>query len=435
MQRLIEAGLRFGGLLYINEHHLVERYNRALKAFNLPPTKQSNFYIDASGFSHEVADEIGDFNYLDPQGVNRRFIILSPDQMDIPLARTHFSADKDLLQRFFRANDHMIRNVTLKDALYGEIDNLVYNVKEPRDILMIRDIMFHVRTPTGIIEKATYLQSLIERFNSEPTPWRDQSLMNTIVDHASQCGDIRKNGFHIEKNSFTWPSIFWTSHFGGTFVLHDPDGPILIGNPQRLTPLPDNASLISKDETMVLMPLLSERALIDPFDPEWLLSSGFLDHRLRQCVVKLLIKHDPSFTPEAIITETYLNSWIAPSITVLEADEYFQALSTMRSLIATKNNAIAFEKSLPAHLRLLFRRANPDSEGAADINRLLVHHCPFDLLTLYIFDEQEFFRRYNAFDENLKSFAIAYLRHYYPPKQDDTWRKRAKLRQHLFSLI
>ena len=76
MQRLIEEGLRFGGLLHIDAAHLVERYNAALTAFGLPATKLTDFYIDASGYSYEVALEMGNAAYLDPKGINRRFIIL-----------------------------------------------------------------------------------------------------------------------------------------------------------------------------------------------------------------------------------------------------------------------------------------------------------------------------------------------------------------------
>ena len=74
--------LIYGRLLPIEEPHLIGRYNKALGAFGLPRTTLDKFEIDRSGFSPEVAAELGDPNYLDPNEVNRRFIILTPAQAD-----------------------------------------------------------------------------------------------------------------------------------------------------------------------------------------------------------------------------------------------------------------------------------------------------------------------------------------------------------------
>ncbi|MCB1441185.1 MAG: hypothetical protein KDJ63_15545, partial [Nitratireductor sp.] len=101
MKRLYENKLIFGGLLTVDEQHLVERYNKALKGFGLKPVKLKSFKIDMTGYSPEVADELDDPEYLDPNGVNRRFIILSPEQIGLPVINTAFSNTEDLLYQFF----------------------------------------------------------------------------------------------------------------------------------------------------------------------------------------------------------------------------------------------------------------------------------------------------------------------------------------------
>ena len=78
MNRLLQAELIYGRLLPIREPHLIARYNKALVAFGLPETKLAEFDIDITGFSPQVAEELGDPDYLDPLKVNRRFIILTP---------------------------------------------------------------------------------------------------------------------------------------------------------------------------------------------------------------------------------------------------------------------------------------------------------------------------------------------------------------------
>ena len=60
MNRLVENELIYGRLLPVAEPHLVARYNKALRAFGLPETKLAEFRIDMTGFSPEIAEELGD---------------------------------------------------------------------------------------------------------------------------------------------------------------------------------------------------------------------------------------------------------------------------------------------------------------------------------------------------------------------------------------
>ncbi|MBU2487309.1 MAG: hypothetical protein KKG78_19715, partial [Alphaproteobacteria bacterium] len=85
MKRLVENELIYGRLLPVAEPHLVARYNKALRAFGLPETTLETFRIDMTGFSPEIAEELGDVQYLDPNGVNRRFIVLTPEQENLPV--------------------------------------------------------------------------------------------------------------------------------------------------------------------------------------------------------------------------------------------------------------------------------------------------------------------------------------------------------------
>jgi hypothetical protein len=75
MDLLRQNELIYGRLLPVDEPHLIARYNKALEAFGLKPTKLKKFEIDRTGFSPQVAEELTDPLYLDPNEVNRRFII------------------------------------------------------------------------------------------------------------------------------------------------------------------------------------------------------------------------------------------------------------------------------------------------------------------------------------------------------------------------
>ena len=434
MQRLIEEGLRFGGLLHVDHAHLVERYNAALRAFGLPPTQLSDFYIDASGYSYEVALEMQDASYLDPEGINRRFIILSPDQADLPLIRTSFSADGQVIRAFFSANDRMIRAVTLKDVLYGEIENLVFDVERPADVIGIRDVRFVVRTPTGLLEEAQTLKVKMDRFLNEQDAWQDNELLEAIVDGASRVGDVRRNGFLPQKLSFEWPSIFWTSHFGGAYVLSKENGAVMIGDPDQLQPKPFGASIIALHETPVLFSYLEEERLLEPFNPRWLKESGILEHRLRLLVAELLMLGDHEFDAAPMIEDAYLSRWIADNMAKLNPDRRFRVISQMRGLLDTPAEASAYERRLTPEQRFYFRRAMPDALGAADINRIIVEHMPFDLLSTFILNKRRFYAIYETYTERQKAFAVDYLTTHYAPNTHDRWRMRAKVREAFFGL-
>ena len=137
MKRLYENKLIFGGLLTVDEQHLVERYNKALKGFGLKPVKLKSFKIDMTGYSPEVADELDDPEYLDPNGVNRRFIILSPEQSELPVVHTQFSNTEELMLDFFDKNRREIFALTIKDVLYGEIEDNVHRVDNLEDLLLL----------------------------------------------------------------------------------------------------------------------------------------------------------------------------------------------------------------------------------------------------------------------------------------------------------
>lgn len=434
MQRLIEEGLRFGGLLHVDHGHLVERYNAALTALGLPQTKLTDFYIDASGYSYEIALEMQNPAYLDPEGINRRFIILSPDQADLPLIRTSFSADGQVIRAFFTANDRMIRAVTLKDVLYGEIENLVFDVERPADVLGIRDVRFLVRTPTGLLEEAQTLKVKIDEFLTGERAWQDLGLLETIVDGAARVGDVRRNGFLPQKLSFRWPEVFWTSHFGGAYVIARDKGAVMIGDPDQLQPKPFGASIIALHETPVLFSYLEEERLIEPFNPRWLKESGILEHRLRLLVAELLTLGDREFDPTPLIDDAYLGRWIADNMAKLNPDKRFRVISQMRGLLDTPAEAAAYERRLTPEQRFYFRRAMPDVTGAGDINRIIVEHMPFDLLSTFILNKRRFYAIYETYPQRQKAFAVDYLTTHYAPNNHDRWRMRARVREAFFGL-
>ena len=193
MKRLEEAALIFDRMMPVTEPHLIERYNQALSGFGLKHTKLKSFRIDRTGYSPEVAKELRDPQYLDPRGVNRRFIILSPNQIDAPVVHTAFSNTGALMHQFLEGNAKAINALTIKDVVYGEIEDPILEARDIEDLLSIEQVEFKVFTGQNLIRQALELRLLMDRLKKEPNAWRDDIMLNKMVELALSTGDIRTN--------------------------------------------------------------------------------------------------------------------------------------------------------------------------------------------------------------------------------------------------
>ena len=104
MMRLVRKGLMFGNLYEVRGPSMVDRYNRALEHLTGKRTALEEFHVDISGYSPEVGDELGDPLYLNPNGCNRQFILLSTEQRTAPLLNAQFSTSRSILRRWIDEN-------------------------------------------------------------------------------------------------------------------------------------------------------------------------------------------------------------------------------------------------------------------------------------------------------------------------------------------
>ena len=129
MDLLIEKGLMFGNLIRIDSPVLVERYNRALDALTGKRTELTEFHIDIAGFSPEIGDELADPLYLNHEGVNRQFILLTTDQKRAPLLSSKFSTSRSILRQFIDENERELFALTVRDAVAVSYTHLTLPTK------------------------------------------------------------------------------------------------------------------------------------------------------------------------------------------------------------------------------------------------------------------------------------------------------------------
>lgn len=278
MNLLRDNELIFGRLLKIEEPHLIARYNKALEAFGLKPTKLESFEIDRTGFSPQIAEALKDEQYLDPNGVNRRFIILTPAQIELPVVHTAFSDTSQLVYEFMSKNARAINAITIKDVVYGEIEEQVSEVRDIEDLLSIVQVEFKVLSAEDLLGKAAELGRLADRVKHEPDTWRDDELLNRMVALARDTGDIRENSLVPEQVVFRHDA-YWTSHFGGVYIFADRDTTTVIADPA--TPgfrrsRPWQVSYLPKDDPARIFRFLAETGRIQLPRASWIEGSGYL---------------------------------------------------------------------------------------------------------------------------------------------------------------
>lgn len=426
MDLLRDNELIYGRLLTIGEPHLIERYNKALTAFGLSPTKLTSFEIDRTGFSPQVAEELGDYQYLDPNEVNRRFIILTPDQIDLPVVHTAFSNTGQLVYEFFSKNSRAIDALTIKDVIYGEIEDSVAKVEDIEDLLSINQVEFRVLSAEDVLGKATELGTLNDRLKREPDAWRDDELLNRMVELAKVCGDIRENALVPDQVIFRH-NAFWTSHFGGTYVFVDQDTTTVICNPSApgfRRSRPWQVSYIAAQDADRVFAFLAETGRIELPRASWLETSGYLEHRAEMAIRALIREHDPR-ADLSRADRVWFQTWIARHADVIANDGTFPFLNAAKREVAQSGH-VRINEVFPQQ-RFLIVRAKPDHEDAWLVNRLISDFVPSDFVSRYVFNKQTFYRDYESWNEAWRAQVVDLLKSTY-------LKDKAAFRERLYGL-
>jgi hypothetical protein len=413
MKRLYDNALIYGRLFTVDQPHLVERYNKALAAFDLPETKRTSFGIDRSGFSPEIAEELGDDDYLDPNGINRRFIILTPAQMTLPVVHTRFSNTDALMHEFFRANLRVINALTIKDVIYGEIEDNVSVVHSIEDLLSIEQVEFKVLSADDVIGKANRLRILADRLRQEDDAWRDDAMLEEMVELARAAGDIRKNEM-VPRQVVFRHSAFWAGHFGGIYVFFDDDDTITVicdrKAPGFRRSRPWQVSYISIDDSEDVFEFLAESGRLELPRASWMEPAGFVDHRADMVIRDLVHRHEPD-RDLAKVDSVWLQTWMHRNAKRITEHGVYPFLNKARREL-DRNGRIDID-DVPDDWKFMLVRAKPDHDDAWLTNRLISEFTPEDFVSRYVFNKQSFYADYFASEENWRDHVVETLKDVY----------------------
>ena len=419
MHRLQSSRLIWGNLHPVDEPHLVERYAKAMRAFGLAMPDLDRFEIDMTGWSKEVAEALGDMNYLDPGGVNRRFIILSPFQARLPVVHSSFSNTNELMAEFFRENARVINALTIRDVIYGEIEDSIATVRSMEDLLGIEEVTFRVLSADDTVRKAAELRALADRLTEEPDAWRDEAMLHRMVELAQSTGDIRRKELVPDRLAFRHEA-FWSSHFGGVYVFHErgsgPSVPriTVIGDPSApgfRRSRPWQVSYIDINDAGRVFNFLAQTERLQLPRQSWVEPSGYLVHRGAMYVRDLIARTEPDTDLNAL-TDAQVTRFLREHHDAVEGERILPFIRWAQREL-DRRGVLDANRVGEGERRFILVRAAPEHEDRWLVNRLISEFVPFDFVSTFVFHKPLFYERYEAMGAMQREHVVRTLENTY----------------------
>lgn len=400
MIRLIQRGLMYGNLFHVASPALVERYNRALKHLTGKTTTLSDFYIDISGFSPEVGADLDDPLYLNHNGVNRQFILLSTEQRHCPLLDAKFSTCYGILKRFIAENEAALFALTARDAVAGELVNSVYDVSAPKRLFDIRAISVEADTTSGTVRNAGALAKKVDSFLTEEDAWFDDVLIAEMITLAGETGDVTRNPVNLKPLKVEQGN-FWTAHFGGLYIFQTLDHPATIATHDKPADVPTKYCFDLSDRNQIAK-FLEYNDLVEPIVKARGIDGAAI---LRQKMDFILVSAVTEAGVDLDGTTRRDMRMLARRHSDLLPDE-FHALGDLVNWAENGGQWPRITSDHPAYFYTLRAAATPEADL---INMLLSELSPRDVRQLFICHKQAFYAAYATWPEAKQEYVARYL--------------------------
>ncbi|MBL4766702.1 MAG: hypothetical protein JKY94_03180 [Rhodobacteraceae bacterium] len=402
MKRLIEKGLMFGNLVHIASPTLVDRYNRALEHLIGKQTNLTDFHVDISGYSPEIGDEMNDRLYLNHNGVNRQFILLTTEQKSSPLLNAQFSTNRSILRDFITKNDAQLFALTATDAVAGELVNSVFSVLDPARLFDIRKIRIEADTTSGTLRHAVELTKLVGQFKSEEDAWFDDVLIAEMITVAYKSGDITRNPVKLNLTEFEQRN-FWTAHFGGLYVFQDLDHPAVIAvqGKDGLTDLPIDDVFDFRQRNRIAK-FLEDNDLVEPIvKARGVDAAAILQQKMDFVVIDTAANLGIDLDG---LSRTDMRRLARQNREKLP--EVFGALNALASWARGGGSWPRISSDHPAYFYTL--RAT-DTKDRDLVNMMLAELTPLDIRQLFICHKELFYSLYATWPDVKKAYVVDFL--------------------------
>jgi hypothetical protein len=408
MQKLKDANLYRSELIPVSGI-LVERYNKCLKTLGFKETKLKSFSIDGVGWSPEVAEEKEDMQYLNHGDANPHGIIISPLQKGKPVYLPFHSFDREMMQHVFRTHGQKINDITRDSAICIDFDQDIDVFYEPLDVLKYDDVSITFRLIDNLEQIQKTQLKLVDKFKTGNN-FIDEDLHQQLLDSATTYGDLRDRDLVLNSLRFSTGSFF-TRAFDGVYLLRDFIKPIVIFESKAVY-----KEAIKDTIHDVLIYHISQPELVDKLK----------DHIIIECDLESIVKtpnydrikkyelaqflKDTQHPIKDILTnnilfKSYLNKVdVKTRKQVMGVELYLEKLE--------RSNAFKVEDMVEKSLYFALHQPHSSlSAGHRDlIHKLLINIAPKDVLFLYWYDKEQFYRSYLTWDDSFKDWVIERIR-------------------------
>ncbi len=292
--------------------------------------------------------------------------------------------------------------------IYGEIEDSISQVEDIEDLLSINEVTFNVMSAEAMLAKAAELRRLVDRLENDPDAWRDNAMLERMVELARETGDIRRNALVPHQFVFRHDA-FWTSHFGGVFVFIDERQTTVICDPAApgfRRSRPWQVSYIALDDPVRIFEFLVRTGRIDLPAASWVEPSGYFSHRAHMAIMALIARTDQSVDLRRI-DPVWLQTWIHRHAGLVSSDGTYPFFQEMIRQIAT-NGQIRVNQIAP-HRRFQIIRARPGHRDVWLTSRLIATMVPFDVVSRFVFDKQGFYKAYETWPPLFRDYVVAIL--------------------------
>ncbi|WP_296316779.1 DUF6638 family protein [Winogradskyella sp. UBA3174] len=384
---------------------LVERYNKCLKTLGFSETKLTSFSIDGVGWSPEVAEEKNDVQYLNHGDANPHGIIISPLQKGKPVYLPFHSFDREMMQQVFRTHGQKINDITRDSAICIDFDQDIDVFYEPLDVLKYDDVSITFRLIDNLEGKQKEQLRLIEKFKTGNN-FIDEAIHKELLDSAATYGDLRDRDLSLHALQYS-TSSFFTRAFDGVYLLRDFIKPIVVF--ERMEVYKEAIKDTIHD---VLIYHISQPELVDKLK----------DHIIIQCDLESIIKTPNYDRIKKFELNRFLKDTEHPVKDILNNNVLFKSylnkidIKTRKQVMGVElyleklERSNAFKVEDMVEQSLYFALHQPHSSLSAEhrdlIHKLLINISPKDVLFLYWYDKEQFYKSYETWDNSFRDWVI-----------------------------
>ncbi|MCK0124200.1 hypothetical protein MWU76_07290 [Gelidibacter sp. F2691] len=408
MEKLKAAQLYRDELIPISGK-LVERYNQCLKMLGFTESKLTNFSIDGIGWSPEIAEEKQEIHYLNNGEANPNAIIITPLQKGKPVYVPFHTFDREMMQHVFRTHGDKINDITRDCAICVHFDQHIDAFYEPLDVLKYGDISMTFKLINNLDKVQKQQFELIDKFKQGHN-FIDEGLHQQLLESAKTYGDLRHRNLELPELYYTTDS-FYTKAFGGVFVLRDFISPIVVFQDEKW-----HKEAIKDTTYDVLIYHISQPELMDKLR-DHLIVGYDLDaaiktpryNRIKKFMFAQYLKDTPhpiqDILEDNVLFKGYLNKLsIEDRKKVMSVELYLEKMEiSNQHKLADIVDAELFEALNEPHSSLNVKHQDL-------IWKLLVNIAPLDVLFLYWYDKELFYKNYDTWNDSLKDWVIATIR-------------------------